>query len=675
MAFVLGTRSIDKIGIVGSGQIGPDIALHMTKALSSEGVGVVVVDIAPKALDSGRAKLAKKIDRGVDSGAFTPEKGRAMKENVFFTEDYGSLQDADFVIEAVTEDLEVKRRIFAQLENLAARDGILASNSSHLEPERIFEELRDPSRASVVHYFFPAERNPMVEVVPGAATDEAVVRWLLQFYEAIGKVPIRVESRYGYALDPVFEGLFEAAALAVEEGLGTSREVDEAAREALGLGVGPFTAMNLTGGNPITAHGLDEMHERVNPWFRAPELLNRALAMGTPWDVPSRGETIDVAPERALAIRERMMGAYFGIVNEVLSSGITNVADLELGCEVGLVVRPPFAFMNELGLGISLEKVRAYQRLYENFPIGEALVEREASGGPWEIPYLLRRDEGDVAVLTIRRPAVLNALNEEVYRQLARLFDEIEADAAVRGVVVTGFGRKAFVSGADVSMLAKLESERDAERMSWSSHEVMNRVETFPKPVVCAYNGLAFGGGNELGMACHARLARKGISPLAAQPEPNLGIIPGAGATQRLPRLVGMARAWSLLRTGRAISSKEALAIGLIRDEVEGDLVAAAVALARDAAAGTIELPPMARGPIEVPDPDALPAVELGHLSRAVDRVLQKAILEGARLPLEDGLRLEAKCFGEVCGLEDMRIGVSNFLKNGPRSKAAFINR
>jgi enoyl-CoA hydratase/3-hydroxyacyl-CoA dehydrogenase len=204
LPFVLGSRSLKKLGIVGSGQIGPDIALHMTKVLAPEGVRVVVVDIAPKALDAGRAKLAKKIDRGVESGAFTPEQGAAMKDNVTFTEDYGSLQDADFVIEAATEDLEVKRRIFSQLENLAGRDAILASNSSHLEPERIFEELRDPARASVIHYFFPAERNPLVEIIPGEGTDEEVVSWLLDFYEAIGKVPIRVESRYGYAIDPIF---------------------------------------------------------------------------------------------------------------------------------------------------------------------------------------------------------------------------------------------------------------------------------------------------------------------------------------------------------------------------------------------------------------------------------------------------------------------------------------
>src|SRR3989304_5474293 len=121
LPFVLGSRSLQRVGIVGSGQIGPDIALHMTKVFAPAGVAVVVVDVAPKALDAGRAKLAKKIDRGVEAGAFSPEQGATMKANVTFTEDYGSLQDADFVIEAATENLELKRRLFSHFENPGGR--------------------------------------------------------------------------------------------------------------------------------------------------------------------------------------------------------------------------------------------------------------------------------------------------------------------------------------------------------------------------------------------------------------------------------------------------------------------------------------------------------------------------------------------------------------------------
>jgi len=139
LAYTLGSRTLNKIGIVGSGQIGPDIALHMSKVLEPEGVSVVVVDIAAEPLRAGRLKLDKKVDKGVATKAFTPAQAGAMKDNVTFTEDYQTLRGADLVIEAATEDLELKRRIFAQVEDLVSANAILASNSSHLEPERIFE--------------------------------------------------------------------------------------------------------------------------------------------------------------------------------------------------------------------------------------------------------------------------------------------------------------------------------------------------------------------------------------------------------------------------------------------------------------------------------------------------------------------------------------------------------
>ncbi len=126
-----------------------------------------------------------------------------------------------------------------------------------------------------------------------------------------------------------------------------------------------------------------------------------------------------------------------------------------------------------------------------------------------------------------------------------------------------------------------------------------------------------------------------------------------------------------MLRTGAAISGAEAEQLGLIQAEVEGDLVAAAAELARKLAADGFE--PAGNEPFE--PPNELPEVDLGHLSRAVDSVLQKAVLEGNRLPLDEGLRFEAQCFGEVCALEDMRIGVENFMRNGPRAKAEFVNR
>ena len=247
----------------------------------------------------------------------------------------------------------------------------------------------------------------------------------------------------------------------------------------------------------------------------------------------------------------------------------------------------------------------------------------------------------------------------------------------MNAVVLTGFGVKAFVSGADVKFLAKIESREQGERTSADSQDCLNRIEDCKKPVVCAYNGLAFGGGNELAMACDVRVALAHLTVLAAQPEVNLGIIPGAGGTQRLPRLIGFEKAALLLRTGKPLSAVEALESGLVNELVDGgpiELRARAIEIAKALAQGTYEHAKISREPMS-DTPESLATIELGHLSKAVDALLCATILEGARMNLRDGIALEAKNFGEVCALEDMRIGVKNFIENGPRAKAPFVHR
>jgi enoyl-CoA hydratase/carnithine racemase len=197
-------------------------------------------------------------------------------------------------------------------------------------------------------------------------------------------------------------------------------------------------------------------------------------------------------------------------------------------------------------------------------------------------------------------------------------------------------------------------------------------IENLGKPVVCAMNGLAFGGGNELAMSCTARIAKKGQKVFVGQPEPRLGIIPGAGGTQRFPRLVGIENAWPILRNGNPISSAQAKQIGLIQEEVEGDLVETAVDWVKNILSGKVHIPPIKKDPIPVPS--KLPDVDIGHFSRKIDSLLQKAVLEGAKMTLAEGLNFESKVFGECLLTKDMRIGMDNFLKNGPRVNAPFVH-
>ncbi|MGD8535229.1 MAG: 3-hydroxyacyl-CoA dehydrogenase family protein, partial [Candidatus Aminicenantes bacterium] len=218
-------RKISKIGVVGSGNIGPDIALYFSKVLHKQGVPVIVVDIAENALKSGAARVKGKLGRGVRTGSFRQEEVDSMVANISWTSDYSQLSGADFVLEAATEDREIKNKIFAEVEKICPETAIFASNSSHMEPEVIFAELKNKKRCLVIHYFFPAERSIIVEIVPGKDTASEITDFLMKFYEQIGKAPIRVKSRYGYAIDPIFEGLFLAAALLVEKGIGTVKQM------------------------------------------------------------------------------------------------------------------------------------------------------------------------------------------------------------------------------------------------------------------------------------------------------------------------------------------------------------------------------------------------------------------------------------------------------------------
>jgi enoyl-CoA hydratase/3-hydroxyacyl-CoA dehydrogenase len=663
MAFELFGRTLSKIGVVGSGNIGPDIALYFSKVGARAGVPVVVTDVVQAAVDSGREKTSKKLQKGVETGAFKPEEAKAMLENITFTVDKKALAGCDMVIEAATERLPIKESIVADLESLCAPTAILASNSSHMEPEVIFAKAKRPERCLVIHYFFPAERNPLVEVVPGAKTSAEVADFCMKFYETIGKVPVRVKSRYGYAVDPIFEGVFQAAALCAQDGLASPKQIDAIAQKALGLGVGPFTAMNLTGGNPITQVGLNEYHEKIMKWFRSPRILDDQLKAGKPWETAGKGEAVTYSDSQFDAVSKRLMGAYFGIAGNIIDAALVGVGDLELAVELGLVMTPPFALMNRVGTDKALSLVQE-----SGLPAPECL--KKQAGKPWRVPFLLREDSGDVAVLTIKRPRNLNALNVEVMEQLRDHLDAIKKDSNIKAAVITGFGVKAFVSGADIDMLAAVKSPEDGIATSKRFQDILIGLENLGKPVVCAMNGLAFGGGLELAQACTVRIARPNLKPFAAQPEVKLGIIPGAGGTQRLPRLIGFENASRMLRLGEPITSEQAKEWGLVYKLVDGNIVAEGVRLARDLASGKEKVPAMARGPV----PSKLPEVNLGTLSKKIDEIVCRAIVEGAKLPLEQGLELETKLWGDVVRTQDMRIGLDNFKKTALKTPASFIH-
>src|SRR5499427_4389 len=247
---------------------------------------------------------------------------------------------------------------------------------------------------------------------------------------------------------------------------------------------------------------------------------------------------------------------------------------------------------------------------------------------------LERREQ--VTVLFVNRPQVMNAINRETLAEIADAVRAFTADAAQGALVVTGQGEKAFMSGADINELSTL-GPAAAEDISRFGQAVVELLEQAPKPVIAAINGYAFGGGCELALACHMRLASE--NAVLGLPEVSLGIIPGYGGTQRLPRLVGPARALELMTTARRVKADEAERIGLVNRVVPQDqLLAEAEKLA---------LAILKNGPL------------------AVAAVLE-AVGRGMQLPLADGLRLESGLFGILAASEDMHEGLKAFLEKRP---------
>lgn len=260
---------------------------------------------------------------------------------------------------------------------------------------------------------------------------------------------------------------------------------------------------------------------------------------------------------------------------------------------------------------------------------------------PAAVPVLknvLYETKGPIAYVTVNRPEVLNALNHETWEGLGRAFEEAQQDPAVRGVILTGAGEKAFIAGADISELAEITAV-EAQKSSRFGQSVLDLIENLGKPVIAAVNGFALGGGCETAMACTIRVASEKAK--FGQPEVTLGLLPGGGGTQRLPRLVGKGRALQLILSGEIISAQEAYRIGLVNEVVPpAELIPRAEAILKRI---------LANAPIAI-------------------RLSLEAVNKGVETSQDEGLALEASFFGLCAGTEDKKEGTAAFLhKRAPQ--------
>jgi enoyl-CoA hydratase/3-hydroxyacyl-CoA dehydrogenase len=655
------------VGVIGSGSIGPDLAYGFLSSLAGpafkgEGGKVYLLDISKEALDAGVDRIHNYLNKALARGKVSESVAAFVRQALVPTMDIQDLAECDYVLEAASEDLKIKRAILKNLERIVRPDCLIGFATSAIPRARIAVEALHPERCFVNHPFYPAWRALPIEVV-SEGTDPQLGSKMLDVLQKLGKVPISTADVPAFAADDVFSNYICEAVRIVEEGIATPPQVDQIVNSAIGGG-GPLNVMDLTHGNVLVVHIQELMQEVGGDWFAPPALL---VKKGTDrWRDPKANEDTTHTEAQAKQVMDRILAVLVGRAYAVAENGVCEPSDLNwllrmsLGFNEGTL---------DLGKQLGAEKVAElclkYAEANPGFPVPKCIAGKKL------IPY--RRDvkidrDGAIATVMVRRPELKNALSMQTVQEIRSAFEELDNDDSIEGVVFTGY--EGALSGADINEFTSLVTREDAEGICTKAHPVQKYISEFKKPVVAALNGPVLGGGAEFSMACHARVVGKNL--LFGQPEVNLGIVPGYGATQRMPRIVGVEKALELLRTGRYAGAKEACDIGWAYGEPVDDPVAAAKDLIRQHLAGKVKIAPVDPAPVAVPE--RIPDIDLGHRSLTIDALLVNAVKEGIRLPLDEGLRVETRAFIDSKETVDADIGIKNFTQNGPRVPAAFIH-
>jgi len=652
-----------KAAVVGAGTMGGQIA----QTIAASGIPVVLKDVRDELVQAGLDE-ARNVTQGqvaglVKKGKLTEEQAAAQVEEVVGrihgATTYEGFGDVDFVIEAVPERMEIKQAVFGELDAATPGHAILASNTSSLSITEIGEATNRPDKVVGFHYFYPASIMPLIEVVEGDDTSAETVGAAVNFAQAIRKQPITCAEVPGFVVNRILNaGISEVWREQEEKGL-SIKKIDEGVGAANVVPMGPYFLVNLLGLDTVL-HVAEHLRESYGERFYVPMGLRRLVAEGklgakTGGDgvYTPQGE-IGLAGDAEPDIDELVELLTLKTFVEaclVLEEGVATHRDIDVGMMAGAGLDPrrglfpPFMKADLEGLDVVLERLEsATERHAERFAPPLVLRRLVAQGrlgqksGQGFYPYAQPDDEqpgetvkletrGDVAIAWLAN-GLMNSIAPQVIDDLRAVWEKVEA-SDVRALVIASSNPLLFSAGADIKAFTSMDEAAGRELLE-TAHALLRSFGRSSIATVAAVNGLAFGGGCELAMACDVRLAAQ--SALFGQPEVKLGIIPGFGGTQRLPRLVGENKALEMNLAGDAIGAEEAYVFGLVnRVVLDHELFDTALRWARKLA---------------------------GQAPLAVGAIKEVS----GRPDLDDGIEAEKAAFGAVFASEDAREGIGAFL-------------
>jgi enoyl-CoA hydratase/3-hydroxyacyl-CoA dehydrogenase len=544
---------IQRVTVVGAGNMGSGIA----QAFAAAGFDVALNDVDAAAVSRGVERIQAPLAKRVADGKMAQADLDALLRHLRPEPDLAkAVAQADLVVEAVFEDLKVKQDLFARLDRSAPPAAVLATNTSSFKVRDLAAATKRPAQVVGLHFFFPAAINRLVEVVKGPAASQQAFDAAFAAARRAGKTPIETADAPGFAVNRFFVPWVNEACRILDEGVADVPTIEAAAKGAFGIAMGPFELMNVTG-VPISLHAQTTLHKELGAFYEPSKALKAQVDKKQNWDLAG---TPDAA--RLDAVASRLRGVVFGIACHLVDEKVATIRDTDRGATIGLRwAKGPFAMMNAQGLAKAEADVAPLSKTWgKAFPHPAALADHARANTPWPHPAVtLETLDGAVARITFDRPEALNALDPNVLRDLDAVLGQAEA-LRPRAIVVTGEG-KAFVAGADIPAMRAMDAAQ-AKAYTDLGNRVIDRLARQPCPVLVAINGFAFGGGLELALA--GDLLYASDKAQLGLPEVGLGIHPGFGGTQRLPRRIGLGAAKDLVLTGRTVTAAEALDLGLV---------------------------------------------------------------------------------------------------------------
>jgi enoyl-CoA hydratase / 3-hydroxyacyl-CoA dehydrogenase len=665
---------ITRTVVVGAGTMGHGIAEVMALA----GLNVNLTDAYPLALEKARGMIAESVQKLAKSGKIKEDDARKTSARISYVKDLAeAVGDADLVLEAVPEDLDLKRKVFSSIEKHAKKNAILATTTSNIKVSSIAEGASTPERIVGIHFFNPPVIMKLVEVIKGERSSSEVFESAYEFAKKLGKIPIKIlKDSPGFVVNRVVAPETLLLSLLLDRKMiSSTAEVDSFAR-AQGLPMGPYELMDYVGLDTVLST-LEYFSKELSPDYKHYAVLKEMVDKGLlgrktgrgfyEWkngraEIPSAEPTskLELTDFLALEVNEavklieegaatpqdietgviRGMNRPFGPIS--VAQGLTNTEVRkkleELAKTFGIQVFAPASSIRDgrLREAISSTAPRPVTRAEAKTvapPTGSARASVETGA-----LITVERPADKVARLTISNTKN-NLIDRRVLTELKQFLDSLWNDKEVNVIILSGKGDN-FSAGADVSQF--FASGMDFAEMSRNGARIIRMLSEIPKVTFAEMKGYVLGAGLELSLNCDIRVATEDTT--IGFPEVTLGLIPGWTGSQRLSKLVGVSRALHYILSGERFSGKEAFEMGLVaklytKEKISDETVKFAEGLAKRVA--------------------------------PVSAALAKRLVnKGSEVSTDNGLEMEAMAMGLLYSTEDLKEGVSAFLgKRQPEFK------